>query len=64
MLELSIKELKIICEWYGFIEALAQENSCQMPIDERLLMNKITTEIERRNELENLDFEDCDGCKL
>lgn len=28
------------------------------------LLKKIQAEIERKSELENLDFEDCDGCKL
>ena len=52
--ELSIKELELIIEkMRGF-----------SGVESMMLCSKITAEIERKSELENLDFEDCDGCKL
>ena len=52
--ELSTRELELIIEkMRGF-----------SGVESMMLCSKITVEIDRRNELENLDFEDCDGCKL
>ena len=66
MLELSIKELEIIAlilrssRKQGFVELQGSAH-----IDAIGLEMKATKELERRNELENLDFEeDCLSCKL